>query len=68
MVVLVLFLLLVGALAVWSLIDPESAWRRSQGLMFRNSSTIRFSAFGAFMQRAVALVVLVLVIVALVKL
>jgi hypothetical protein len=68
MPLLVLFLLLVAALAVWALISPESAWRASQGRMFRNSSSIRLSAFGALVQRAVALVVLVVVVVALVNL
>jgi small-conductance mechanosensitive channel len=68
MVVLVLFLLLVGALAVWALVDPESAWRASQGRMFRNASAVRLSRFGVTMQRIVAAVVLVVVILVLVNL
>jgi uncharacterized Tic20 family protein len=68
MAFLVLFLLLVGALAVWALIDPRSAWRASQGRMFRNSSSVQLSAFGATMQRVVAVVVLVIVIITLVNL
>jgi hypothetical protein len=68
MVLLVLFLLVVGGLAVWALIDPRSAWRASQGRMFRNSSSIQLSAFGAIMQRVIAGVVLVIVIITLVNL
>ncbi|HEY3528266.1 MAG TPA: hypothetical protein VGK78_03885 [Nocardioides sp.] len=68
MAVLVVFLLVVGALAVWALVDPQSAWRASQGGMFRDASTIRLSGFGATAQRIVATVVLVIVIVTLVNL
>jgi hypothetical protein len=68
MVVLVLFLLLVAALAIWALINPQSAWRASQGLMFRNASSVQLSAFGATMQRVVAAVVLVVVVITLVNL
>ena len=68
MVYLVLFLLLVAALSVWALVDPQSAWRASQGRMFRESSSVRLSPFGATVQRVVAVVVLVIVIVTLVNL
>lgn len=62
MVVVVLFLLVVGGLALWALIDPESAWRASQGKMFRDASSVRLSAFGVTVQRVVAAVVLVVVV------
>src|SRR5262249_24594531 len=58
MVFLVLFLLLVAGLSVWALIDPQGAWRASQGRMFRDPSSVRLSSVGATVQRVVAVVVL----------
>ena len=68
MVIVVILLLLVAAIAVWGVIDPEGAWTTSQGRMFRNPFAVRLSSFGATAQRVVAVVVLVLVILALVNL
>ena len=66
--VLVLLLLAIGAMAAWSLIDPQSAWRASQGWMFRNASSVRLSGFAMLMHRALAALVLLVVIVTLVNL
>ena len=38
--ILVLLLLVIAAMAVWTLVSPESAWRASQGWMVRNRSTV----------------------------
>ena len=66
--VLVLLLLAIAAMGAWSLVDPQSAFRASQGRMFRNPSTVRLSAGGAVVQRVIGGIVLVIVIITLVNL
>jgi hypothetical protein len=65
---LVLLLLLIAAMALWSLVDPQSAFRATQGRMFRNPSALRLSGFALTAQRILGAVVLVAVIITLVKL
>jgi hypothetical protein len=64
----VLLLLAIGAMAAWSLVDPQSAFRATQGRMFRDPSTVRLSRFAVVTQRVVGAVVLVVVLVTLVTL
>jgi hypothetical protein len=68
MVLLVLLLLVIGAMALWSLVDPQSAFRATQGRMLRNSSAVRLSGFALTTQRIVGAIVLVVVIITLVNL
>jgi hypothetical protein len=64
----VLLLLAIGAMGLWSLVDPQAAFRATQGRMFRDPSTVRLSGFAVATQRIVGVVVLVVVIVTLVNL
>lgn len=68
MFLLVLLLLVIGAMGLWSLVDPQSAWRATQGGMFRSPSSVQLSTLGATVQRVFGAVVLVIVIVTLVRL
>jgi hypothetical protein len=64
----VLLLLAIAAMGLWSLVDPRSAFRATQGRMFRDSSTVRLSRYAVAGQRIVGAVVLVVAIVTLVNL
>jgi hypothetical protein len=66
--VLVVLLLVIGAMGAWSMFDPRSAFRATQGRMFRNPSTVQLSGFAVAVQRLVGAVVLVVAIIALVNL
>ena len=68
MFVIVLLLLAIAGMALWTLIDPQSAFRTSQGWMFKNRSSVRLSGFAMLVQRILAAVVLVLALVTLVRL
>lgn len=68
MAFLVLLLLVIGAVALWSLIDPQTAFRATQGVMFRKPSTVRLSGYAATGNRILGALVLVIVIITLVNL
>ncbi len=65
MIFLVLFLLLVGAIAVWGLISPASLWRVTQGWQYQHPRTTELSNAAYTVQRVVSLVVLGAVLLAL---
>ncbi|HET7069769.1 MAG TPA: hypothetical protein VFI40_03005 [Nocardioides sp.] len=66
--VLVLLLLVIGAMGAWSMLDPRSAFRATQGRMFRNPSAVHLSGSAVAVQRLIGAVVLVVAIIALVNL
>ncbi|MBO0847359.1 MAG: hypothetical protein J2P22_18315 [Nocardioides sp.] len=65
---LVLLLLIIAAMGAWSLIDPQAAWRASQGRLLRNPSAAQLTKGGALMQRVIGAVVLVVSVVTLLRL
>lgn len=66
--VLVLLLLAIGAMGAWCLVDPQSAFRATQGRLFRNPTTVRLTGFAMTLQRIIGAFVLVVVIITLVSL
>lgn len=66
--ILVLLLLAIAAVAAWTVVSPQSAWRASQGWMVRNRSAVELSTAGRLAGRVVAGFVLVVALVSLVSL
>ena len=65
MIVVVLFVLLVGAMAAWGLVSPQSQWRTLQSWRFKHPDANEPSGAGYAVQRVGCGVVLVVVLVAL---